>query len=97
MRTGDVPITSQGQDKVPADAASVDNPCSSVIQLQVYLRCGDAELPLDIQVQMNPQLLKIIGHIAASQQKKTLGGKVEIPDQQHADQARHREGGPAAG
>jgi hypothetical protein len=73
LRAGEAFPASQAQDEVSADATSVANPRPSIMQLQVFLRCGDAELPLDIQVQLNPQLLHIIGQIAASQQKKALG------------------------
>ena len=73
-RAGDVlPAPQKLDDGASADAASVDNPRASVVQLRVFLRCGDAELPLDIQVQLNPQLLQVIGQIAASQQEKSFG------------------------
>jgi len=38
-----------------------------VLQLRVILRCRDAEVPLDIQIPLNPQLLQVIGQVAASQ------------------------------
>jgi hypothetical protein len=71
LRAGNVPPAPQKQDEEGTDDAS-DNPPASLVQLRVFLRCGDAELPLDIQVQLNHQLLQVIGQIAASQQKKAL-------------------------
>jgi hypothetical protein len=73
LRAGEVIPGPQKQVEASADAASVDNPRASVVQLRVFLRCGDAQLPLDIQVQLNPQLLQVIGQMAASQQQKILG------------------------
>ncbi len=67
------PLPAQGRDESPADSVSLDNPRISVVQLRIFLRCGNAELPLDVQVQLNPELLQVIGQIAASEQKKALG------------------------
>lgn len=58
---------------LPASQHEISAEAASVVQLRVFLRCGDAELPLDVQVQMNSQLLQIIGQIAASQQEKPSG------------------------
>ena len=69
---GPLPIT-QTPEESSANAAAVDNLHASVVQLRVFLRCGDADLPLDVQIQLNPQLLQLIGEIAASQQEKADG------------------------
>lgn len=73
LRAGDALPVTQNQDETAADGAARDNSRACVVQLRVFLRCGDAELPLDIQVQLNPQLLQVIGQMAASHQEKVPG------------------------
>ena len=73
LRAGDALPVPQNQAETTADGASGNNTRACVVQLRVLLRCGDAELPLDIQVQLNPELLQLIGQIAASRQEKSLG------------------------
>jgi hypothetical protein len=73
LRAGNLVPAPKKQEEISPNAASVDNCRVSVVQLRLFLRCGDAELPLDIQVQLNPELLEVIGKISASEQKKMLG------------------------
>ena len=64
LRAGNTLPAPQKPDESSTEADS-DNRHISVMQLRVFVRCGDAELPLDIQVELNPQLLHvIIGQIA---------------------------------